>query len=482
MPIVLLTIANSDGVHVLSRFYKELRVERNTQGAIKSTMEHLFHPITLTSITTASAFLCLLFSPLNGMSGYGITLAFGIMWAWLLSLTLLPALISLFKWDPDSKAISKPSLIEKAMNKFGNIITQNPKKILYLGLSIITISAIGLMFIKVEVNYIKMFKQGNIIRDSAIFLDEHMSGNLNVLIQVSSSEGEGSLKNPKNLEDIEKLQKFLDDQDVVTSTISVADVVKQLHKTIMDDNPEFETIPKSREKINNLFWLYNMNADSDISSLINDDNNITIVTALMKTFSTTQMEEYRTKIQNFINKEIIPNNNSLTFELSGVMAFFSDFIYLVIKSSAISIITSIILIALISAYFFESWKFGMLSIIPLCGAVIVNFGLMGLFGINLTHMTAILSSIIIGVGVDFSIHYCSEYKNLINIDQSNKTKKTIENVGHPILLDAFSNMGFASLMLSTIIPMAQIGGLMVFAMCACSFGDIDTASLCHGTW
>jgi len=121
---------------------------------------------------------------------------------------------------------------------------------------------------------------------------------------------------------------------------------------------------------------------------------------------------------------------------------------------------------------FESWKFGMLSIIPLCGAVIVNFGLMGLFGINLTHMTAILSSIIIGVGVDFSIHYCSEYKNLINIDQSNKTKKTIENVGHPILLDAFSNMGFASLMLSTIIPMAQIGGLMVFAMCACSFGTL----------
>ena len=81
------------------------------------------------------------------------------------------------------------------------------------------------MFIKVEVNYIKMFKKGNIIRDSAIFLDEHMAGNLNVLIQVISIEGEGSLKNPNNLEDIEKLQNFLDDLDVVTSTISVADVV-----------------------------------------------------------------------------------------------------------------------------------------------------------------------------------------------------------------------------------------------------------------
>ena len=88
------------------------------------------------------------------------------------------------------------------------------------------------------------------------------------------------------------------------------------------------------------------------------------------------------------------------------------------------------------------------------------------------EMTAILSSIIIGVGVDFSIHYTSEYKRLIEEKKSNKTITTIANVGHPILLDALSNMGFASLMLSTIIPMTQIGGLMVFAMCACSLGTL----------
>jgi len=347
---------------------------------------------------------------------------------------------------------------------------KHPKNILTLGLSIIFISIIGLMLIKVEVNYVKMFKKGNIIRDSAIFLDEQMTGSLNVLIQVTSNDGEGSLKNPKNLEDIDKLQKFLDEMDVVTSTISITDVVKQLHKTIMDDNPKYEIIPDTRQKVNNLFWLYNMNDDADVSSLISEDNDIAIITALMKSFSTTQMSGYKTKIQTFIDNEI--DNNNLNFELSGVMAFLSDFIYLVIKSSIISILISIVLIGLISTFFFNSWKFGLLSIIPLCGAIIVNFGLMGLFGIHLTHMTAVLSSIIIGVGVDFSIHYCFEYKNLMKVDKSNKTKKTIENVGHPILLDAFSNMGFASLMLSTIIPMVQMGGLMVFAMIACSFGTL----------
>ena len=97
---------------------------------------------------------------------------------------------------------------------------------------------------------------------------------------------------------------------------------------------------------------------------------------------------------------------------------------------------------------------------------------MGLFSIDVTHMTAILSSIIIGVGVDFSIHYTSEYKKLMEDNETDKTIKTINNIGYPILLDALSNMGFASLMFSTIIPMTQIGGLMVFAMIACSLGTL----------
>ena len=258
--------------------------------------------------------------------------------------------------------------------------------------------------------------------------------------------------------------------DVVTSTISINDIVKQLHKTIMDGDEKYYSIPNSRAEVNNLFFLYQMNDDSDLSNLINYENNSTLITSLMKTFSTTQMDEYKIEIENFIDDKF--KDTGLSFRLSGIMAFLSDFIWLVIKSSAISIGLSITIICLVSSVFFKSWKFGILSIVPLVSAIVVNFGLMGLFGVNLTHMTAILSSIIIGVGVDFSIHYTAEYKELLNSNKTDKTRKCINNVGHPILLDAFSNMGFASLMMSAIIPMAQIGGLMVFAMFACSFGTL----------
>ena len=114
-----------------------------------------------------------------------------------------------------------------------------------------------------------------------------------------------------------------------------------------------------------------------------------------------------------------------------------------------------------------------MSTIPLISAIILNFGLMGWFGIELTHLTAILSSIILGVGVDFTIHYITEYQRIKREKGTSKiSEETIDNVGYPIILDAWSNMAFGALLLSTIIPLAQIGGLMIFAMLSTSIGAL----------
>ena len=105
-----------------------------------------------------------------------------------------------------------------------------------------------------------------------------------------------------------------------------------------------------------------------------------------------------------------------------------------------SILLSIVLILIITGLFFSSIKWGLFSIVPLTSAVILNFGLMGIFGIDLNHMTALLSSVIIGVGVDFSIHYISDYRrNLINnVDFNVVNLRTSQDVGYPVLLDVAS--------------------------------------------
>ena len=99
---------------------------------------------------------------------------------------------------------------------------------------------------------------------------------------------------------------------------------------------------------------------------------------------------------------------------------------------------------------------------------------MGWFGVDLTHFTALLTSIIIGVGVDFAIHYISEFRHYANngIKEDEISRQVVDDVGYPILLDVFSNMGFGALIFSSLIPIVHMGGLMVFAMLSTSFGTL----------
>ena len=126
MPIILLTIANSDGVHIVSKFFREMRSKKDTRKAVASTMDSLLVPIFVTSVTTISAFLIMTTSPIQPLIGYGISMSIGITWAWFLSSLLLPAVISLKNWNPEDTAFTKPSFFEKLVDKLGSAVLNHP--------------------------------------------------------------------------------------------------------------------------------------------------------------------------------------------------------------------------------------------------------------------------------------------------------------------------------------------------------------------
>ena len=169
MPIILLTIANSDGVHVVSKFFKELRIKKDTKSAVASTMDSLLIPIFLTSITTIAAFGTLTLSPLEPLFGYGIIIGIGIAWAWLLSSFLLPSVITLKSWNLKSNAISKPSFFEKIINKLGKVVFTHPKYIFSIGAFFVLIGLAGLSKVIVDVNMTNFFKPGTEIRDNGFY-------------------------------------------------------------------------------------------------------------------------------------------------------------------------------------------------------------------------------------------------------------------------------------------------------------------------
>ena len=466
MPIILLTIANSDGVHVISKFFKELRLNKDKRLAIASTMDSLLIPIFLTSITTIAAFATLTLSPLEPLFGYGVVIGIGIAWAWFLSSLLLPSVINLKDWNYNSSAITKPSIFEKIINKLGKVVLTHPKYVFSTGAFFVLIGLTGLSKVIVDVNMTNFFRPGTEIRDTMDFMDNNMTGTVDIRVRI-----EGDIKDPKTLSSMRTLQDSMEKDPKVITSFSIANVVEQMHRTVMDDDPQYETVPVERDKVNNLFTMYSMSGDpDDFSSLVDYEYKVGLITAFSKVMTTQEIFDYVNKMTNQVKAVMDP---ALNIDFTGMIVILRDLVIMVVRSSALSIIFSLIIIGIIASIFFKRILWGILAVIPLSSAVIINFGFMGYFGIELSHITALLSSVIIGVGVDFAIHYISQYRRLSKTIGTNKlSRSVVDDVGYPIILDAGSNMGFGALLFSAFVPIQYIGGLMVFAMVSTSIGTL----------
>ena len=481
MPIILLTIANSDGVHIAARFRKEVRKLKDVSLAVAATLSSLRRPIFLTSLTTAIAFLSMISSPIPHMIGYGIVIAFGVFLAWILSTTFLPSLIIIRKWNLNASKFKNDSFIESLVRRLSQKVIRNPKQVLFTAILIVGLSFIGLWFVKVEVNIIKFFNEDTSIRESTNFVDKELFGSMSFTIQC-----EGDFSRLDNIVLLDSLQRRIEGKKIISEikkSFSYADIVKESYQNfnIYMDWEDSSLYPEDNAHLSEVLLFSqdnNENAELRLSSIINRKKNKTLIISQMETVSTERASEIAQTVKSKIARFKIDTGSDIEFKTTGLLIFLKDFVSMVVESSLISIILSVFIIFLVVRIFFGSFSYAFLSVIPLSTAIILNFGIMGLIGVELSHLTALLTSVIIGVGVDFSIHYLSDYKNKIKAGGSleNSNLDTSKDVGYPIMLDVVSNLGFIALLFSSIIPLNFIGGLMIFAMLSTSFGTLTVLS------
>ena len=476
MPIILLTIATADGVHIITRFFREMRVRQDVQASVRATMDVLMMPIFLTSITTMAGFISLVTTPLRAMTGYGVAISFGIFWAWVLSVTLLPSLMTLAHWNLSGRALTSAGMLERIVHKLSGFVFRRPKTILAAGSLLIVVSLMGATLVRVEVNFVTFFKPTSPIRQSIEFIDDHFAGSLNLALEVT-----GDIKAPASLTAMESIQSHLEREDYIGSTLSLANIIRKLHRTVMDDSAQYEIIPDTRAKVANLLTLYSMSGDpDDFSALVDYDYQRALITATVKQTSTSGLVGIVNRTRDYLDD--LPDNG-LQVRLTGFPVFIQDFVQVLIVSSFRSLSVSLILVIALSWIFFKSLRWGLLAVLPLGSAIILNFGLMGWFGLALNHVTALLTAIIIGVGVDFAVHFVAQYRHLLKsgIPRDEVGLATINDVGYPILLNVLAvSVGFSTLLFSEFVPMAYMGGLVIISMVSCAVGTLTIlATLTH---
>ena len=229
-------------------------------------------------------------------------------------------------------------------------------------------------------------------------------------------------------------------------------------------------IPETRNGIAQYFELYSMSGDpDDFNKLVDFPHEHAIITARINKTSTAVLSEVIKRIEKMVQGD--PD----VLLVGGFGAVLTDLAEAVVRGQFLSLILAVIICAILLMLLFRSFNAGVVSALPLAFSIVILFGLMGVFGIELNIVTALLSSIMIGVGIDYTIHFLWRYREerRSGLDAVSAVKKTLTTTGRGITFNAFSVIiGFIALFFSTFLPVRFFGFLVVVSILACLIGAL----------
>jgi uncharacterized protein len=475
IPVMLIAIGVAYGIYYynhLNRYYFD-NPETSRVNAVKYAVRILFAPLSMAAFTTIIGFISLLSSQVYPIKYFGIFTAVGIFTAYLLSLLFLPAMVIAFGYKPKVKKTDVKKVAKgRAFRFLSNKLLLNRWWVYGTVWVLIIISLVGIQRVWINSSFLDKFEKDSDIVLTDRFVNSKFGGTstLNIILE---SDQVNAFKQPENLRIIDQMQNETEKLALVGNSFSLADYIKRMNKVMNADNEEFYDIPENNEMVAQYLLLYEMSGDPEnLTKLINYDYNRTNITFQLKGDDSKTINEALVVIKQFEGK-LNDQGISLNYAGSGYKALvFTD---LILEGQIMSIIISLGMVLILLTLMFRSIKAGLIGSIPILITAVLSFGVMGLLNIPLSTTTALLSSIAIGIGIDYAIHFLQYYKmNLAHSRQKvTAIYKTMNQTGKAILFNAVVVIsGFMVLLFSVFPPNRTLGALVSMNMFTSLLGTL----------
>ena len=401
-PIIILTLAVADCVHILSTWLTEIRNGSDKQTAMKESLRVNFMPVFLTSLTTAIGFLSLNTSDSPPFGDLGNVAAMGVMVAFVLSITLLPALANILPVSVKPRESKTLSI----MNNVAEWVIAKQKALL-IGGGLLAILLIALIP-KNELNdiYVEYFDERIQFRTDTDFIVNNLTGIYYIDYSIDTQES-GKISDPEVLINIKKFTDWLESQPEVIHVNTVTDTFQRLNKNMHADDDGFYKLPDSRELAAQYLLLYEMSLPFglDLNNQIDIDKKSTRISTTLKTLSTKQMLEFEQRAdawmaQNIPDLRAVGASPSVMFAHIGMKNIIS-----MLSGTTIALV----LISLILVLALKSWRYGLLSLIPNLVPAGIAFGIWALIDGEIGLGLSVVTAMTLGIVVDDTIHFLSKY-------------------------------------------------------------------------
>ncbi|MCK5846621.1 MAG: MMPL family transporter [Bacteroidales bacterium] len=472
IPVMLIAIGVADGIHLYSHLHTfvDHNPTASKYDATKDMIIHMWKPVVMTSVTTAVGFISLLTSEVYPVKYFGLFTAFGVLMAMVFSLIFLPAAIMIFGL-PKAKKINKDEDKDgHSHSKLANIFAAAVVKHKYVSILgsalIIVLSIVGMQKMWINSSFLDKFESDSDIVMTDKFINENFGGTSSLNLILDANGLKDVFKEPAVLTLVDKMQKDVNTQlQVVGNTFSLADYINRMNKVMNADKEEFNKIPDSKEMVAQYLLLYEMSGDPENLNKVVDYNyeKLNITFQLKKDDS--QSINSALDIIHSYEDEFNDMGISMNYAGSGYKGLiFTD---LILEGQIKSLVLSLLIIIVLLSLMFKNIVIGLISAVPIILTAAISFGIMGFLNIPLSTTTALLSSIAIGIGIDYAVHFLEQYR--INAEKSDDKIKvaqlTMAHSGKAIIFNAIVVIaGFLVLLFSVFPPNRELGALVSLNM------------------
>jgi len=458
IPIMMIAISNNYGVYFVAR-YQDLNANEpdlTMSEIVQKSVSYLFTPVLLCGLTAIIGILGLVAHLLVPARQMGIVTGIGIGFALVVSLMFIPAVMSLMKKGKPHKNSSAKlnGFFYSILRYSGSVVTRHPKAVVVAFSVFFALSALGLVTFKVTPDSKSVLPKKHPFNQAIDIADKHFGGNKIITVMF-----EGDAKDPKLLRKLDLYEKELEKMPNVGSVTSLATLIRKMSTALNDSNDAgFNKIPESRDAVAQYLELYSMNGNpEDIEQFVNFNYTKSLLTIQYHADNISE-------INNILNRlDALAGNNQASQVIGGYSLVDKEMNESVVTGQNYSLLFAFAAIMLLLSLIFRSPVAGIIGSLPLVFAVFCTFGIMGWLVIELNIVTALLSSISIGLGVDFTIQilWRIRWELTQGSNYINSVINTLNTIGRGICINAFAVMlGFSVLFLSSF-PLIQSFALLI---------------------
>ena len=402
VPLIVMAIAVAHSVHIVSAALLAMSRGRDRNGAITESLRHNAHPVFLTTITTMIGFLSLNASDSPPFHVLGNLVAFGVGCAFVYSMTLLPALLSILPLRAPRVRAGRPVFFDR----FGAFVVARRTFLLWFVALMAAVLVMGIPRNELTDDWTRYFDERYQFRRDTDFVIENLTG-LNTLEYSLKAGSEGNITRPEYLRKIDAFAEWYRGQPEVTHVQAFPDIMKRLNKNMHGDAPAFYRLPDDPELAAQYLLLYELSLPfgRDLNDRIDVAKSATRMTVVVDSSSAQKQRELDGRAQAWLQA----NTPDLATEASGISMIFAHLSQRNIDSMLRGTIIAMTLISFILIVFFKSVRLGLISLLPNFIPAAMSFGLWGYLVGRVGIASSVVTVVAFGIIVDDTIHFLSKY-------------------------------------------------------------------------